>query len=115
MSAIIIRDALQGIGGAKGYLGVAPEKAPAPYFVVTRVHGALDMALAGLTGGRSGSYQIDCYAPTFTDADRLADLAVDRAMSVQDRFSVGGVDELPDDYSEDTGLFRISLELSVEF
>nr|WP_202118536.1 hypothetical protein [Burkholderia pseudomallei] len=106
---------MQGIGGAKGYLGVAPAKAPAPYFVVTRVHGALDMALAGLTGGRSGSYQIDCYASTFTDADRLADLAVDRAMSAQDLFLVGGVDELPDDYSADTGLFRISLEFSVAF
>lgn len=115
MSAIVIRDALQGVGGATGYLGIAPQKAQAPYFVVTRVHGELDMALAGPTGGRSGSYQVDCYAQTFTDADRLADLAIDRAMSVQDRFSIGGVDELPDDYSQDTGLFRISLELSVEF
>ncbi|ARK91064.1 hypothetical protein [Burkholderia pseudomallei] len=115
MSTIVIRDALQGIGGAKGYIGVAPPKAQAPYFVVTRVHGELDMSLFGPTGGRSGSFQVDCYAPTFTDADRLADLAVDRAMSVQDQFSVGGVDELPDDYLADTGLFRISLELSVAF
>ncbi|AOK47396.1 hypothetical protein WT60_11485 [Burkholderia sp. MSMB617WGS] len=115
MSTIIIRDALQGIGGAKGYIGVAAPKAQAPYFVVARVHGALDMTLAGPTGGRSGSYQVDCYASTFTDADRLADLAVDRAMSAQDQFSVGGVDELPDDYSPDTGLFRVCLEISVEF
>lgn len=115
MSAIVIRDALQGIGGAKGYLGIAPTKAPAPYFVVTRVHGALDIAFAGATGGRSGSYQVDFHAPTYTDADRLADLAIDRATSVQDVFSVGAVDELPDDYASDTGLFRVSLEFSVEF
>ncbi|SMG00334.1 hypothetical protein [Burkholderia singularis] len=115
MSTIVVRDALQGIGGAKGYINVAPPKAQTPYFVVTRVHGEFDMSLAGPTGGHSGSYQVDFYAQTFTDADRIATLAIDRATSVQDKFSVGEIDELPDDFQEDTGLFRISLEFSVEF
>ncbi|WP_186145463.1 tail completion protein gp17 [Burkholderia gladioli] len=115
MSAVVIRDALGVIGGAKGYIGVAPSKAVAPYFVVNRVSGSRDVALAGPTGGRAGVYQVDSYAATYTDADRLAGAAADLMAEQQDKFTLGGVDELPDDFDSAAGLFRISVEFSVQF
>lgn len=114
MSALVIRDAIGAVGTVKGYVSVASSKAMAPYYVVSRVSGARDMALGGATGGKSGAFQIDVYAKTYTDADAIADQVIERA-STSGRFSVGGVDELPDDYSSDTGDFRVSLEISVQF
>ncbi|KAB1593805.1 DUF3168 domain-containing protein [Burkholderia cepacia] len=114
MSTLIIRDAIGAIGTAKGYVTVAPSTAKSPYYVVSRVSGALDMAIGGATGGKSGAFQIDVYAKTYTDADALADQVIDRA-STSGKFSVGGVDELPDDFSSETGDFRVSLEISVQF
>ncbi|KGX48027.1 DUF3168 domain-containing protein [Burkholderia pseudomallei] len=114
MSAIVIRDAIGTVGVAKGYIGVAGSKAQSPYYVVFRVSGARDMALVGATGGKSGMFQIDVYASTYTEADAIADQVIDRASS-SGKFAVGGVSELPDDFSSDTGDFRVSLELSVQF
>jgi hypothetical protein len=114
VSTVAIRDAIGSIGAAKGYVTVAPSKAKSPYYVVSRVTGARDMALGGPTGGKSGAFQIDVYASTYTEADALADQVIERA-STSGQFSVGGIDELPDDYSSDTGDFRVSLEISVQF
>lgn len=114
MSTVIIRNAIGIVGAAKGYVTVAPDKAKSPYYVVSRVSGARDMALGGVTGGKSGAFQIDIYASTYTEADALADQVIERASS-RGEFSVGGVDELPDDYSNDSGDFRVSLEISVQF
>ncbi|KOE23086.1 DUF3168 domain-containing protein [Burkholderia multivorans] len=114
MSALTIRDAIGIVGGAKGYVSVASSAAQSPYYVVSRVSGTRDMALGGATGGKSGMFQIDVYAKTYTEADSLADQIIDRAASTG-KFSVGGIDELPDDYSADTGDFRVSLEISVQF
>jgi len=114
LSTLVIRDAIGVIGTAKGYVAVAPTKATSPYYVVSRVSGARDMAIGGVTGGKAGAFQIDVYAKTYTDADALADQVIDRA-STSGQFSVGGIDELPDDYSSDTGDFRVSLEISVQF
>ncbi|MEY1590707.1 hypothetical protein AB3K92_17895 [Burkholderia sp. Bmkn7] len=114
MSALIIRDAIGVVGAAKGYVTVAGSKAQSPYYVVSRVSGGRDMALGGATGGKSGMYQIDVYASTYTEADVIADQVIDRASS-SGKFAVGGISELPDDFSSDTGDFRVSLELSVQF
>ena len=114
MSALIIRDAIGVVGAAKGYVTVAGSKAQSPYYVVSRVSGGRDMALGGATGGKSGMYQIDVYASTYTEADAIADQVIDRASS-SGKFAVGGISELPDDFSSDTGDFRVSLEVSVEF
>ncbi|MCA8320072.1 hypothetical protein [Burkholderia cepacia] len=114
MSALIIRDAIGVVGAAKGYVTVAGSKAQSPYYVVSRVSGGRDMALGGATGGKSGMYQIDVYASTYTEADAIADQVIDRASS-SGKFAVGGISELPDDFSSDTGDFRVSLELSVQF
>ena len=59
-------------------------------------------------------FQIDVYASTYTEADALADQVIDQASSTG-QFDVGGISELPDDFSSDTGDFRVSLELSVQF
>jgi len=114
LSALVIRDAIGTVGAAKGYVAVASSKATAPYYVVSRVSGSRDMALGGATGGKSGAFQIDIYASTYTEADSLADQVIERVSSRGD-FSVGAVDELPDDYSSDTAGFRVSLEISVQF
>ncbi|HIE5947129.1 TPA: hypothetical protein ACXN34_005898 [Burkholderia cepacia] len=114
MSALIIRDAIGVVGAAKGYVTVAGSKAQSPYYVVSRVSGGRDMALGGATGGKSGMYQIDVYASTYTEADAIADQVIDRASS-SGKFAVGGISELPDDFSSDTGDFRMSLEVSVQF
>ncbi|KVH55280.1 MULTISPECIES: DUF3168 domain-containing protein [Burkholderia] len=114
MSALIIRDAIGVVGAAKGYVTVAGSKAQSPYYVVSRVSGGRDMALGGATGGKSGMYQIDVYASTYTEADAIADQVIDRASS-SGKFAVGGISELPDDFSSDTGDFRVSLEVSVQF
>ncbi|KWI55759.1 hypothetical protein WM06_08035 [Burkholderia cepacia] len=114
MSALIVRDAIGVVGAAKGYVTVAGSKAQSPYYVVSRVSGGRDMALGGATGGKSGMYQIDVYASTYTEADAIADQVIDRASS-SGKFAVGGISELPDDFSSDTGDFRVSLEISVQF
>ncbi|MDN7773661.1 hypothetical protein [Burkholderia orbicola] len=114
MSALIIRDAIGVVGAAKGYVTVAGSKAQSPYYVVSRVSGGRDMALGGATGGKSGMYQIDVYASTYTEADAIADQVIDRASS-SGKFAVGAISELPDDFSSDTGDFRVSLEVSVQF
>ncbi|WP_334011856.1 hypothetical protein [Burkholderia cepacia] len=114
MSALIIRDAIGVVGAAKGYVTVAGSKSQSPYYVVSRVSGGRDMALGGATGGKSGMYQIDVYASTYTEADAIADQVIDRASS-SGKFAVGGISELPDDFSSDTGDFRVSLEVSVQF
>ncbi|ERJ35092.1 hypothetical protein L810_2236 [Burkholderia sp. AU4i] len=98
----------------RGYVTVAGSKAQSPYYVVSRVSGGRDMALGGATGGKSGMYQIDVYASTYTEADAIADQVIDRASS-SGKFAVGGISELPDDFSSDTGDFRVSLEISVQF
>ncbi|VWC91507.1 gp10 [Burkholderia lata] len=72
------------------------------------------MALDGVTGGKSGMFQVDVYAKTYTDADSLVDQIIDRTSS-SGQFDVGGISELPDDFSSDTGDFRLSIELSVQF
>ncbi|WP_175831520.1 hypothetical protein [Burkholderia cepacia] len=114
MSALVIRNAIGTVGAAKGYVGAAAAAAKSPYYVVSRVSGARDMAIGGATGGKSGVFQVDIYASTYTDADALADKVIDRAYTAE-QFSVGGVNDLPDDYSSDSGDFRVSLEISVEF
>ncbi|ACT83022.1 hypothetical protein gp9 [Burkholderia phage KS9] len=114
MSALVVRNAIGSVGAAKGYAGAAATGAKSPYYVVSRVSGARDMAIGGATGGKSGVYQIDAYASTYTDADALADRVIERAYAAE-QFSVGGVNDLPDDYSSDSGDFRVSLEISVEF
>ncbi|KVC29301.1 DUF3168 domain-containing protein [Burkholderia pseudomultivorans] len=114
MSALVVRDAIGSVGSAKGYVGVAGSKAQSPYYVVSRVSGERDIALGGATGGKSGVFQIDVYASTYTEADAIADRVIDRASS-SGMFAVGGVSELPDDFSSDTGDFRVSLEISVQF
>ncbi|WP_175980956.1 DUF3168 domain-containing protein [Burkholderia sp. BCC1630] len=114
MSTVIVRNAIGTVGAAKGYIAVAPDKATSPYYVVSRVSGARDVALGGATGGKSGAFQIDIYASTYTEADALADQVIERASS-SDEFTVGAFDELPDDYSSDSGDFRVSLEISVQF
>ncbi|MGU7780529.1 hypothetical protein [Burkholderia sp. PU8-34] len=114
MSALVIRNAIGTVGVAKGYVAVAGSKAQSPYYVVSRVSGARDIALGGETGGKSGAFQIDVYASTYTAADALADQVIDRASS-SGQFAVGGISELPDDFSSDTGDFRVSLEISVQF
>ncbi|WP_419689144.1 hypothetical protein ACN22W_20140 [Burkholderia theae] len=114
MSALVIRNAIGVVGAAKGYVGVAPATAKSPYYVVSRVSGVRDIAIGGPTGGKSGVFQIDTYASTYTEADALADQVIDRASSTGE-FSVGGVSDLPDDHSSDSGDFRVSLEISVEF
>ncbi|MGY6240748.1 hypothetical protein ACW910_25220 (plasmid) [Burkholderia ambifaria] len=113
MSALIVRNAIGVIGAAKGYVAAAAA-AKSPYYVVSRVSGARDMAIGGATGGKSGVFQIDVYASTYTEADALADRVIDRAYAAG-QFSVDGVSELPDDYSNESGDFRVSLEISVEF
>ncbi|WGS46802.1 hypothetical protein LFL97_31815 [Burkholderia sp. JSH-S8] len=113
MSALVIRNVIGTIGAAKGYVAVA-SSAKSPYYVVSRVSGQRDMAIGGATGGKSGAFQIDVYASTYTEADAIADQIIDRA-STSGSFSVGGVSELPDDYSSDTGDFRVSVEISVQF
>ncbi|AFQ50445.1 DUF3168 domain-containing protein [Burkholderia cepacia] len=113
MSALVIRNAIGKLGDATGYVSVATN-AKSPYYVVSRVSGARDIAIGGATGGKSGVFQIDAYASTYTEADALADQVIERASS-RDEFSVGAVDELPDDYSSDSGDFRVSLEISVQF
>ncbi|KGB99728.1 DUF3168 domain-containing protein [Burkholderia cepacia] len=114
MSALIVRDAIGSVGNAKGYVGVAGSKAQSPYYVVSQVSGERDIALGGVTGGKSGMFQIDVYASTYTEADAIADQVIGQASS-SGRFAVGGVSELPDDFSSDTGDFRVSLEISVQF
>ncbi|RQZ50926.1 DUF3168 domain-containing protein [Burkholderia sp. Bp9099] len=114
MSTLVVRDAIGTVGAAKGYVGVAGSKAVSPYYVVSRVSGERDMALGGATGGKSGMFQIDVYARTYTEADAIADQVIDRASS-SGKFAVGGVSELPDDFSNDSGDFRVSLEISVQF
>ncbi|MBZ5793915.1 hypothetical protein K8353_27690 [Burkholderia contaminans] len=114
MSALVIRDAIGTVGAAKGYVAVAGSKATSPYYVVSRVSGERDMALGGATGGKSGMFQIDVYASTYAEADAIADQVIDRASS-RGKFAVGGISELPDDFSSDTGDFRVSLEISVQF
>jgi hypothetical protein len=113
VSALIVRNAIGVIGAAKGYVAAAAA-AKSPYYVVSRVSGARDMAIGGATGGKSGVFQIDVYASTYTEADALADRVIDRAYAAG-QFSVGEVSELPDDYSNESGDFRVSLEVSVEF
>ncbi|KWD49672.1 hypothetical protein WL67_20755 [Burkholderia ubonensis] len=114
MSALVVRNAIGTVGDAKGYVAVASSTAKSPYYVVSRVSGARDIALGGPTGGKSGAFQIDVYASTYTEADALADQVIDRASS-SGEFSVGGVGELPDDFSSATGDFRVSIEISVQF
>lgn len=113
MSALIVRNAIGTVGAAKGYTGVAVG-AKSPYYVVSRVSGARDIAIGGATGGKSGVFQIDVYASTYTEADALADQVIDRA-STSGQFAVGAVSDLPDDHSSESGDFRVSLEISVEF
>ncbi|KUZ33580.1 hypothetical protein [Burkholderia territorii] len=114
MSALVIRNAIGTVSAAKGYVGAAAATAKSPYYVVSRVSGSRDIAIGGATGGKSGVYQIDVYASTYTDADGLADRVIDRAYAAE-QFSVGGVNDLPDDFSSESGDFRVSLEISVEF
>ena len=114
MSALIVRNTIGTVGVAKGYVSVASSTAKSPYYVVSRVSGERDMALGGVTGGKSGMFQIDVYAKTYTEADSLVDQIINRSSS-SGQFDVGGISELPDDYSSDTGDFRLSIELSVQF
>ncbi|WP_414451289.1 DUF3168 domain-containing protein [Burkholderia sp. 22PA0099] len=115
MSTVVIRDVLAGLAGGKGFIGLAPAGTAAPYFVVSLVSGDREMALGGLTGGRSGSYQVDFYAATYAAADSMADQACDLMGAATAQFSLGAVTDLPDDYSSVDKTFRVSLEFGVQF
>lgn len=64
--------AIQNLIATRMYPNRAPDKAPTPFIVYTKVSGARDLAHDGNAGFGNPRYQFSCWSADYTQAKKLA-------------------------------------------
>ncbi|WP_322990887.1 DUF3168 domain-containing protein [Hoeflea sp.] len=109
---------LAGVAGGRRYWVRAPQSAPRPYILMTRIGGVRDYAMQGPSGYVASRVQIDCYADSYTAAkaigrDAMEVLSGHRGGSILGIFIDSERDLPAADAGEVTHLFRVSIDLNI--
>jgi hypothetical protein len=95
------------------YPGIAPGDAPVPRITWMVIGGTTGWVLAGWDGSSDTQVQVDCWASSQYVALQLADQTFRHMAEPGEDFNVSDARRLPDDYEDDTRLFRVSWEFSL--
>lgn len=107
-------DRLTRLVDGRVYFGVAPEDAAQPRLVLQTVSGIAGFTLAGWDGSSDLTIQIDAWGESFIQALTLAG-EVFTAMTIDgDDFTTGSADRLADTFENDTKLFSVSWEYTLQ-
>lgn len=107
-------DRLSPLVEGRVYFGVAPEGSAQPRLVIQTVSGLTGFTLAGWDGSSDLTIQLAAWGESFLQALELADEAFNAMTTDGDDFTTGGADRLPDEFEDDTKLFSVSWEYTLQ-
>lgn len=107
-------DRLSPLVDGRVYFGVAPEDAAQPRLVIQTVSGIAGFTLAGWDGSSDLTIQLTAWGESHLQALELAGQAFG-VMTVDGAdFTTGSADRLPDEFEDDTNLFSVSWEYTLQ-
>lgn len=107
-------DRLSPLVDGRVYFGVAPAEAAQPRLVIQTVGGEAGFTLAGWDGSRDLTIQLDAWGDSFLEALTLAEQALAAMTADGADFTTGSADRLPDVFENDTKLFSVSWEFTLQ-
>lgn len=96
------------------FFGVAPEGAAQPRLVIQTIGSDTGFTLSGWDGSKDLTIQLDAWGGSFLQALALADEAFATMATDGDDFTTGSADRLPDVFEDDTKLFSVSWEYTLQ-
>lgn len=96
------------------FFGVAPEDSSQPRLVIQVVGGDTGFTLAGWDGSRDLTIQLDAWGESYLQALALAEHALVAMTTDGDDFTTGSAGRLPDVFEDDTRLFSVSWEFTLQ-
>ena len=107
-------DRLSPLVDGRVYFGVAPVDAAQPRLVIQTVGATTGFTLAGWDGSSDLSIQVDAWGASHFKALTLARQAFAAMTTDGDDFTTGSADRLPDAFEDDTELFSVSWEYTLQ-
>lgn len=107
-------DRLSPLVEGRVYFGVAPEEAAQPRLVIQVVSGSTGFTLSGWDGSSDLTIQLDAWGESFLQALTLANEAFNAMTIDGEDFTTGSADRLPDEFEDDTKLFSVSWEYTLQ-
>lgn len=107
-------DRLSPLVEGRVYFGVAPEEAAQPRLVIQVVSGSTGFTLSGWDGSSDLTIQLAAWGESFLQALTLADEAFNAMTIDGEDFTTGSADRLPDEFEDDTKLFSVSWEYTLQ-
>ena len=107
-------DRLSPLVDGRVYFGVAPEGAAQPRLVIQTVSSITGFTLAGWDGSSDLTVQLDAWGESFLEALTLAGQAFAAMTTDGADFTTGSADRLADAFENDTKLFSVSWEYTLQ-
>lgn len=107
-------DRLSPLVDGRVYFGVAPEGAAQPRLVIQTVSSITGFTLAGWDGSSDLTVQLDAWGESFLEALTLAGQAFAAMTTDGADFTTGSADRLADVFENDTKLFSVSWEYTLQ-
>ena len=107
-------DRLSPLVDGRVYFGVAPEGAAQPRLVIQTVSSITGFTLAGWDGSSDLTIQLDAWGESFLEALTLAGQAFAAMTTDGADFTTGSADRLADAFENDTKLFSVSWEYTLQ-
>ncbi|MEG0860260.1 MAG: DUF3168 domain-containing protein [Pseudomonas sp.] len=96
------------------FFGVAPADAAQPRLVIQTIGSDTGFTLAGWDGSKDLTIQLDAWGESFLQALTLADEVFNAMTADGADFTTGSADRLPDVFENDTNLFSVSWEYTLQ-
>lgn len=100
--------------GGRVFFGVASEDAVQPRLVIQTIGSDTGFTLAGWDGSKDLTIQLDAWGESFLQALALAEEAFAVMTNDGDDFTTGSAYRLPDVFEDDTNLFSVSWEYTLQ-
>ncbi|NNB04734.1 DUF3168 domain-containing protein [Pseudomonas fragi] len=107
-------DRLSPLVDGRVYFGVAPEGAALPRLILQAVSEGAGFTLTGWDGSSDLSIQVDAWGASHFKALTLARQAFAAMTTDGDDFTTGSADRMPDAFEDDTELFSVSWEYTLQ-
>lgn len=107
-------DRLSPLVEGRVYFGVAPEGAALPRLILQIVSEGAGFTLTGWNGSSDLSIQVDAWGASYLKALTLARQAFTAMTHDSDDFTTGSADRLPDAFEDDTQLYSVSWEYTLQ-
>lgn len=107
-------DRLSPLVEGRVYFGVAPDGSTQPRLVISTVSGSTGFTLAGWDGSSALTIQLAAWGKSYLQALTLADEAFSAMTTDGEDFTTGSADRLPDEFEDDTKLFSVSWEYTLQ-